>query len=137
MVTGVTPASALSASAKTESERPAPAVTITTPATITHEPVNEEATTEATRRFAPLVAEKKASICTVSTSPAGAEVILDGKKLGQTPMVFVMVKKVQARQLTLTLPGYHSVQYSLFPDGNPVPLTVHLSKEATEQTSGQ
>ena len=137
-ITGVTPASALATPAKVETpEKAVQAVPITTPATITHEPVNEEATAEGTRRFAPLIAEKKASICTVSTTPAGAEVTLDGKKLGQTPMVFVMVKKVQARQLTLSLPGYHSVQYSLFPDGNPVPLTVHLSKEATAQSAGQ
>ncbi len=136
MVTGVTPASALSASANTDLDKPS-AVQIATPATVSHEPVTEEASTEATRRFAPLVAQKKASICTVATTPSGAEVVLDGKKLGVTPMIFVMVKKAQARQLTLTMPGYHSVQYSLFPDGNPVPLTVHLSKEATEQTSGQ
>jgi len=54
------------------------------------------------RRYAPLIAEKKASICTVTTTPPGATVSLDGKRLGESPLVFVMLRKDQARQLTLS-----------------------------------
>jgi hypothetical protein len=98
--------------------------------------VSEEANPDSTRRYAPLIAEKKASICTVTTTPPGATVSLDGKRLGESPLVFVMLRKDQARQLTLSLPGYHNVEYQLFPDGNPVPLTVRFAVK-DDHASGQ
>jgi hypothetical protein len=98
--------------------------------------VSEEANPDSTRRYAPLIAEKKASICTVTTTPPGATVSLDGKRLGESPLVFVMLRKDQARQLTLSLPGYHNVEYQLFPDGNPVPLTVRFATK-DDHASGQ
>ena len=44
--------------------------------------VTEEATPEAMRRNAPLIAEKKASVCAITTTPPGATVSIDGKRLG-------------------------------------------------------
>ena len=108
----------------------------TSPATAQDSSVNEEATPDSMRRYAPLIAEKKASICTVTTTPPGATVSLDGKRLGESPLVFVMLRKDQARQLTLSLPGYHNVEYQLFPDGNPVPLTVRFAAK-DDHASGQ
>ena len=96
--------------------------------TAAEEPVIEEATPAAFRRDAPLVSRGKASICTVTSVPSGAEVTLDGKVLGTTPLVFVMIRKPDARNLLISSPGYVSVQYQLYPDGQPVPMTVLLQK---------
>jgi hypothetical protein len=91
--------------------------------------VTEAATPEAMRRDAPLITRNKASICTVATIPAGATVSLDGKRIGEAPLVFVVLQKEQARQIRIALPGYHPVLYQMFPDGDPVPVTVHLQAE--------
>jgi len=99
--------------------------------------VTEEATPEAMRRNAPLIAEKKASVCAITTTPPGATASIDGKRLGESPLVFVLLRKDEARHLTLSLPGYQPVQYQLWPDGSPVSLNVHFAASGERASASQ
>jgi hypothetical protein len=99
--------------------------------------VTEEATPEAMRRNAPLIAEKKASVCAITTTPPGATASIDGKRLGESPLVFVLLRKDEARHLNLSLPGYQPVQYQLWPDGSPVSLNVHFAASGEHVSASQ
>jgi len=99
--------------------------------------VTEEATPEAMRRNAPLIAEKKASVCAITTTPPGATVAIDGKRLGKSPLVFVLLRKDEVRQVTLSLPGYHTVQYQLWPDGSPISLNIHFAVLSESASAAQ
>jgi hypothetical protein len=99
--------------------------------------VTEEATPEAMRRNAPLIAEKKASVCAITTTPPGATVAIDGKRLGRSPLVFVLLRKDEVRQVTLSLPGYHTVQYQLWPDGSPISLNIHFAVLSESASAAQ
>jgi len=99
--------------------------------------VTEEATPEAMRRNAPFIAEKKASVCAITTTPPGATASIDGKRLGESPLVFVLLRKDEARHLNLSLPGYQPVQYQLWPDGSPVSLNVHFAATGERVSASQ
>lgn len=87
----------------------------------------EDATPESVKKLLPLVKSKKASMCTVKSTLAGASVELDGRAIGQTPLEIVVVRKDQARQIKLSLHGRNPVQYAIWPDGEELPLVVHFS----------
>jgi hypothetical protein len=99
--------------------------------------VTEEATPEAMRRNAPLIAEKKASVCAITTTPPGATVSIDGKRLGESPLVFVLLRKDEVRHVTLSLPGYQTVEYQLWPDGSPVSLNIHFAASGERASAAQ
>ena len=99
--------------------------------------VTEEATPEAMRRNAPLIAEKKASVCAITTTPPGATVSIDGKRLGESPLVFVLLRKDEVRHVTLSLPGYQTVEYQLWPDGSPVSLNIHFAASGERASVAQ
>ena len=99
----------------------------------TNASLEEEATPEATRRLMPLVSERKASIVTVVSTPAGANVALDGRLLGQSPLVFVMVKKDQPRSLTLSMLGYVPMEYTLAPNGSYLPIEAKMFRDQAQK----
>jgi hypothetical protein len=63
------------------------------------------------------------------TSPAGAEVYIDGNKSGVTPEAFVLIKRDNPRVLTVKLAGYKTVEKTLIPDGKNIPISITLEKE--------
>jgi hypothetical protein len=97
----------------------------------------EEATPEATRRNAPLIAEKKASLCAITTMPPGATISIDGKPVGESPLVFVLLGKGEVRHIALSLPGYQTVQNQLWPDGSPVSLNIHFAALGKRASAAQ
>lgn len=97
-------------------------------------PAAAAALAEAGRTYTPqelaqLIQDGKASKTAVVTSPAGAEVYLDGNKAGVTPLVFVLLKRDSPRILTIKLAGYKTVEKSLVPDGKTIPIGITLEKE--------
>jgi hypothetical protein len=88
--------------------------------------IHEDASPESFRENVPLIKLGKASLCTITTSPTGGEVKLDGKRLGTAPLVFVMVRTGQPRELDITLSGYNPVHSTYTPDGKTFPLDVHF-----------
>lgn len=92
--------------------------------------LREDASPQAFRENVPLIKENKASLCTITTSPAGGQVTLDGKRLGSAPLVFIMVKTGKPRELDITLDGYKSVHSSYSPNGQTIPVDVHFSPAA-------
>ncbi len=78
---------------------------------------------------AELVQKGQASKTAIITSPAGAEVFLDGNKLGVTPVVFVLLKRDNPRILTIKLAGYKAVEKTFVPDGKNIPVSIILEKE--------
>jgi len=78
---------------------------------------------------AELVKEGKASPCAVITTPAGAEVFIDGNKGGVTPLIFVLSKRETARVITIKMSGYKIVEKQVVPDGTTIPISVQLEKE--------
>lgn len=89
---------------------------------------------EAGRTYTPqepaqLIHDGKASKTAVVTSPAGADVHLDGNKAGVTPLVFVLLKRDSRRILTIKLAGYKTVEKSLVPDGKTIPISITLEKD--------
>ncbi|MGA8068621.1 MAG: PEGA domain-containing protein, partial [Terriglobales bacterium] len=86
----------------------------------------------APEELAQLVQKGQASKTAVITSPAGAEVYVDGNKLGVTPVVFVLLKRDNPRVLTIKLAGYKTVEKTLVPDGKNIPIGISLEKEAKQ-----
>jgi len=73
-----------------------------------------------------LIQEGKASLISVRTYPDGANVDVDGKFIGNTPLTFVMTKNSEARSLLITLNGYKMYSRSITPDGTTIPVVVTL-----------
>ena len=134
-----------SATATQGSIQPSPAAAIPRPvgpttATVSATSIDsviEEATPEAMRRNAPLIAEKKASVCAITTTPPGATISIDGKHLGESPLVFILLRKDEVRHVALSLPGYQTVQYQLWPDGSPVSLNIHFAASGERASAAQ
>jgi hypothetical protein len=82
------------------------------------------------QEMAQLVESGKASKTAVITVPAGAEVYVDGNRLGVTPVVFVLIKREEPRAVTVKLTGYKTVEKTLVPDGKNIPIAITLEKEA-------
>lgn len=80
--------------------------------------------------IARLVKVGAASQCSVITNPPGAEIDIDGKTVGKSPMVFVLLKRGETpRIITLKLPGYKAIVKKTIPDGSMIPLTLTLEKD--------
>ena len=83
------------------------------------------------QELARLVQEGRASRCAVVTSPAGAEVFIDGSKLGVSPVAFVLLKEGDTpRTVTIKMEGYTSVEKKFVPDGKTIPIALILEKES-------
>lgn len=71
-----------------------------------------------------------ASNCFVTTFPVGAEVFVDGVKVGTAPTkTFVLMKKAKPRKVTVKLAGYKAAEQSVTPDGKLAALGFTLVKE--------
>lgn len=75
-----------------------------------------------------LVKQGKASRCAVITVPAGAEVDIDGNKMGVTPVVFILIQRDTPRTVTVKMDGYKTVEKQIVPDGKIVPISLQLEK---------
>lgn len=81
------------------------------------------------QELAQLVKEGKGSKTAIVTSPADAEVYIDGNKAGVTPLAFVLLRRDSPRILTIKLAGYKTVEKQLVPDGKAIPIAITLEKE--------
>jgi len=83
------------------------------------------------QELAQLVQSGQASKCAVVTMPSGAEVYVDGNKLGVSPVVFVLLKMGDApRDVTIKLDGYKTVEKTFIPDGKTIPIGLTLEKDS-------
>jgi hypothetical protein len=69
-----------------------------------------------------LIRAGKASLCTVRTYPPGASIVVDGIKVGEAPLSFVLLKTDAPRDIYVYLPGYKLVHRAIVPDGATVPI---------------
>jgi PEGA domain len=76
-----------------------------------------------------LVKQGKASFLAIMTTPVGAEIDVDGRKLGASPISFYLLKKDEPRSVSIQLAGYKSVTRKLTPDGKPISLAITLEKQ--------
>ena len=74
------------------------------------------------------VKDGKASTCAVLTTPAGADVYIDGNLAGKTPIVFILIKREHPRTLVIKMDGYESNEQTFIPDGKDIPVVVTLTK---------
>jgi PEGA domain len=81
------------------------------------------------QEMARLIEKGQASKTEIITSPAGAEVYIDGNKAGATPLELVLIKRDSPRTLTIKLPGYKTVEKTLVPDGENILIAVFLERE--------
>jgi hypothetical protein len=81
------------------------------------------------QEMARLIEKGQASKTEIITSPAGAEVYVDGNKAGVTPLELVLIKRDNPRALSINLPGYETVEKTLVPDGKHILIAVFLEKE--------
>jgi hypothetical protein len=73
-----------------------------------------------------LIREGKASLCTVRTYPPGASIVVDGIKIGEAPLSFVLHKTEAPRAIYVYLPGYKLVRRAIVPDGSTIPIVATL-----------
>lgn len=82
------------------------------------------------QRLAQMAQDGQASRCSVFTVPPGAEVYVDGKRVGAAPMVFVLLRHGDTpRVVTVKLDGYRTVEKQFIPDGKFIPVGLVLEKE--------
>lgn len=75
-----------------------------------------------------MISKKKASACFAVTYPPGAEVYVDGLKVGATPLGFTLIRHDIERVVTVQLVGYKTVEKGLMPDGGTVSIGLTLEK---------
>lgn len=72
----------------------------------------------------------KASRCVIASVPAGADIYLDGLKVGVAPIVFVLLKRGDApRVIEIRMAGYRPIEKQVVPDGEPIILGLDLEKQ--------
>jgi hypothetical protein len=79
--------------------------------------------------LAELVKQGKASQCAVITFPAGAEVDIDGNKMGVTPVAFILIQWDISRVVTVKMDAYTTVEKQIVPDGKVVPISLQLESK--------
>lgn len=91
-------------------------------------PANSETVTAGTsaEQKVALIQVGKASLCTVRTYPPGASIVVDGIKVGEAPLSFVLPKTDAPRDIYVYLPGYKLVHRAIAPDGATVPIVAIL-----------
>jgi hypothetical protein len=85
---------------------------------------------EKVQRMSALIRNKEASYCSAQTTPAGAQITIDGEVVGVTPFAFVLIRHSDIpRTIIFSMPGHQSVIEKKVPDGLPIVLMENLSKE--------
>ena len=80
--------------------------------------------------LADLVQKGLASKCAVVTTPPGAEIDIDGNKMGVSPIVFVLLKRGDTpRTVSIKMDGYKTVEKKFVPDGKPIPIGLTMEKQ--------
>lgn len=81
-------------------------------------------------QMANLIKNGQASRCLVVTNPAGAEIDIDGRQAGKTPMAFVLYRHPDAdRVITIKLAGYNTIEKKASPDGHDITMSLTLEPE--------
>ena len=78
-----------------------------------------------------LIKVGEASLCRIRTYPEGANVDVDGKLLGHTPLSIVLLKGVNARDVFLYMTGYKVAHRAVQPNGSTLAITVTLERHQT------
>lgn len=73
-----------------------------------------------------LVRSHRASDCTILTSPAGAEIDIEGKVAGKSPLFLTLMRHDAARVITVKLAGYVTVERKVVPDGRDISVSLQL-----------
>lgn len=73
-----------------------------------------------------LIQSGKASKLVVVSVPPGADIYVDGTKLGQTPFTILLLKKDLDRTVTLRLAGYKDYEQKASPNGQPLQIIGNL-----------
>lgn len=76
-----------------------------------------------------LIQSGKASKLVVVSVPPGADIFVDGTKLGQTPFSILLMKKDLDRVITLRLAGYKDFEQKLAPNGQPLQVIGNLEAD--------
>ncbi len=71
----------------------------------------------------------KASRCAIASVPPGAEIYLDGLRLGVAPIVFGLLKRDVPRIIVIRMAGYRVIEKRVIPDGQAIILGVNLEKQ--------
>jgi len=68
------------------------------------------------------------SVVSVKSKPSGAEIYVDGQKLGETPFQFMLLRKPDGaeRIITLRMSGYQDHEERFRPDGSPIDMSASL-----------
>lgn len=77
-----------------------------------------------------MVKQNKASVCFAVTYPPGAEVDVDGRKAGVTPLGFALIRHDTERVVTVQMPGYKTVEKKFMPDGSTFSIGLTLEKDS-------
>jgi PEGA domain len=78
---------------------------------------------------AQLIQSGQASQLVVVSVPPGADIYVDGTKLGKTPFSILLMKKDLDRTVTLRLDGYKDFEQKLAPNGQPLQLIGNLQSD--------
>jgi len=82
------------------------------------------------QELADMVQKGQASRCAIVTVPPGADVEVDGNKLGVSPVAFVLLKQGDTqRTITIRMNGYKTVEKKVVPDGKTIPIGLTLEKQ--------
>ena len=77
-----------------------------------------------------MVKNGQASKCGIVTTPPGAEIELDGNRLGVSPLALVLLRRGDTpRIITIKMPGYKTFEKKVVPDGKVIPIGVTLEKQ--------
>lgn len=83
--------------------------------------------------LAELVGKGEASRCAVITSPAGAQIEIDGNRAGISPVAFVLLRHGNTpRVVTIRMSGYKTVEKQVIPDGKSIPIGLTLEAESNQ-----
>jgi hypothetical protein len=72
----------------------------------------------------------QASKCAIVTTPPGAEIEIDGNRMGVSPIAFYLLRHGDTpRAITIKMSGYKTIEKKVVPDGKVIPIGVTLEKE--------
>ncbi|MBZ5533613.1 MAG: PEGA domain-containing protein [Acidobacteriia bacterium] len=67
----------------------------------------------------------------VTSSPSGAEIFVDGSKIGETPFAFTLLRKPDGaeRTITLKLKGFRDYEQRVSPSNSPIKIFAALERD--------
>lgn len=108
--------------------KPIPAVTSPSPGSWSVDSTLHQIPTQ--EEVAPMGKDSRASKCLFLITPGDAEIDIDGKKAGKSPLLLMLAQNGSVpRAITIKKEGYLTVQRSLTPDGNDIRVSVDLKRD--------